>query len=210
MIITVDGPSGVGKGTLVRKLAHHYGFAWMDTGLLFRRVAYVLVQQQGDPQNQEDILHAADHMGGTDTLPAAVFRTERISQLASQISTCAALREKMVHFMHQFAHTEGNALFDGRDMGTVVFPHAQRKIFLIASPEIRAQRRLKDLENQGLSGSFEDILASIQERDLRDATRSIAPTKPAADALVIDTSSLSIDDVFNKCVSFIDNAAEIL
>lgn len=204
MIITVDGPSGVGKGTLVRLLAHHYGFAFMDTGLLFRRVAYLLLHEKQGPYEERDILAAADLLEETNSLTPSVFRTEEVSRVASQISVCAPLRQKLVLIKRQFAEQEGNVIFDGRDMGTVVFPDADKKIFLTASSKVRAQRRLKDLENQGLSADFEGILSNIQERDLRDATRSIAPTKAAVDALVLDTSDLSIEDVFGKCVSFID------
>src|SRR3989344_17244 len=201
MIITIDGPSGVGKGTVVRLLAQHYGFASMDTGLLFRRVAYLLLQQGGDPHNETDILKAAADLERTEAVPATEFRTEAISQTASKISMVLPLREKLLEVQRHFAEIKGNAIFDGRDMGTVVFPQADKKIFLTASTKIRAERRLKDLENQGLIGDFEEILRGIEERDLRDATRVIAPTKPAEDAFILDTSHLSIDDVFKKCVS---------
>lgn len=204
MIITVDGFSGVGKGTLARRLASYYGFSFMDTGLLFRRVAYVLLQQQGDPDKEEDVLKAADDMTQADKVPMVQLRTEEVSQTASKISTYASLREKLLIVKRDFAAHEGNAVFDGRDMGTVVFPSADKKIFLKASAEIRAARRLKDLESQGIEGNLEQILQSIQERDLRDATRAIAPTQPAADAFILDTSELSIEEVFQACVSFIE------
>jgi cytidylate kinase len=204
MIITVDGLSGVGKGTVARLLAEHYGFVFMDTGLLFRRVAYLLLQQGGDPSKEADVLKAAEDLDTTTNIPLAHFRTEEISQTASKISTHPALRQALLRVKRTFALKEGNAVFDGRDMGTVVFPEAEKKIFLIASPEIRAERRLKDLENQGIKGDLEEILKGIKERDLRDSTRSVAPTKPALDAFVLDTSHLSIQEVFKECVSFIE------
>ena len=204
MIITVDGFSGVGKGTLARRLATHYGFAFMDTGLLFRRVAYVLLQQQGNPEKEKDVLNAAADIAQTDNIPMVQFRTENVSQTASKISTYQSLREKLLKIKHDFAAREGNAVFDGRDMGTVVFPQSDKKIFLKASAQIRAERRLRDLEAQGIKGNLVEILKSIQERDLRDATRAVAPTKPALDAFVLDTSTLSIEEVFQACVSFIE------
>lgn len=204
MIITVDGLSGVGKGTVARLLAQHYGFVFMDTGLLFRRVAYLLLQQGGDPSSEADVLKAAEDLDSTIHTPLSYFRTEEISQTASKISTHPALRQALLRVKRAFAMKEGNAVFDGRDMGTVVFPEADKKIFLTASAEIRAERRLKDLENQGIKGDFDEILKGIKERDLRDSTRSVAPTKPALDAFILDTSHLSIQDVFKECVSFIE------
>jgi cytidylate kinase len=205
MIITIDGPSGVGKGTVARLLAEHYGFSYLDTGLLFRQVAFLFLQQKGDLNKEEDVLKALNNLDLQSEASSSKLRTDEISQVASKISTYPALRKELLAQQREFAKLKENkVVFDGRDMGTVVFPDAEKKIFLEASAEVRAKRRVKDLESQGMQAEFQDILISIQERDLRDATRSIAPTKPASDALIIDTSDLSIEAVFQKCVSFIE------
>ena len=205
MIITIDGPSGVGKGTVARLLAEHYGLSYLDTGLLFRQVAFLFLQQKGDLSKEEDVLKALNSLDLQSEASSSKLRTDEISQVASKISTYPALRKELLARQREFAKSKENkVVFDGRDMGTVVFPDAEKKVFLEASAEVRAKRRVKDLENQGMQAEFQDILTSIQERDLRDATRSIAPTKPASDALIIDTSDLSIESVFQKCVSFIE------
>lgn len=204
MIITVDGFSGVGKGTLAKRLADYYGYAYMDTGLLFRRVAYVLLHQKGSPEREADILRAADHIQETEGLGPKNLRVEEVSQMASKISTYPALRQRLVQIKRAFAAQHSHTVFDGRDMGTEVFPQAEKKIFLFASPEVRAQRRYDDLKSQGIDSNFGDVLKNIQERDLRDSTRQIAPTKPAPDAFILDTSNLSKEEVFKTCVSFVE------
>ncbi|MDC0349262.1 (d)CMP kinase [Alphaproteobacteria bacterium] len=205
MIITIDGPSGVGKGTVARLLAKHYKFSYLDTGLLFRQVAFLLLTQKGDLNKEEDVLKALSALDLQSESASSKLRTDEVSQAASKISTYLALRKELLIRQREFATSKENkVVFDGRDMGTVVFPDAEKKIFLEASAEVRAKRRVDDLEGKGLQAEFQEILQSIQERDLRDATRAIAPTKPASDALIIDTSDLSIEDVFQRCVSFVE------
>ena len=205
MIITIDGPSGVGKGTVARLLAEHYGFSYLDTGLLFRQVAFFFLHLKGDLSKEEDVLRALRSLDLQSEPSSSNLRTDEISQVASKISIYPALRKELLARQREFAKSKQNkVVFDGRDMGTVVFPEAEKKVFLDASAEVRAKRRVKDLESQGMQVEFQDILTNIQERDLGDATRAIAPTKPASDALIIDTSDLSIEGVFQKCVSFIE------
>jgi cytidylate kinase len=210
-IITVDGPSGVGKGTLCAKLSAHYGFHFLDSGALYR-VLGLAAEQQGFDMNSEQLVLLARHLPVKfvegqiwleDQNVTDVIRTEAVAALASKVAAVPAVRTALLAFQQNFAHLPG-LVADGRDMGTIVFPQASAKLFLDASAEVRADRRAKQLKNQGLDANIVRITQEIRERDDRDRNRSVAPLKAAGDALVIDTSSLLPQIVFDQAVAWIN------
>ena len=218
-IITIDGPSGSGKGTLAAKLAAHYQFHLLDSGALYRLLGLALQQQQLlealDTQLQQCIdiarslnieFKSADQgiqvfLNGEDV--SQTIRTERVGEFASKVAVIPELREALLTRQHAFAQAPG-LVADGRDMATAIFPQAQAKIYLTASAESRAARRVKQLQGMGLDVKISDILANIVARDKRDMERAVAPLKPADDAYIIDSSDLSIDDVFQLMTTYVN------
>lgn len=206
-VIAVDGPSGSGKGTLAMRLAERLGWHLLDSGALYRIVAYAGLQRGIDLDDGEVLAALVGDLvitfapgidGVTVTLDgedvSQAIREEAVSAGASRVATLKVVREALMTLQHGFAKAPG-LVADGRDMGTVVFPDAELKIYLDASPEIRAQRRHKQLKDKGLGVSLRGLLESIGERDERDRTRAVSPLEPAPDAVVIDSSALSADDV---------------
>lgn len=218
MIITVDGPSGAGKGTLCYALAEKLGFALLDSGAIYRvnalaalksavklddELALAEVARQLDiqfvPQNGEvEILLNGENVSGQ-------IRTQEVADAASKTAVFPQVRAALLQVQQDFAKTEKGLIADGRDMGTVVFPNAEVKLFLDASAEERAKRRFKQLQNKGINGNFAQILAEIQERDFRDRNRAVAPLKPADDALLLDSTELSIEEVIAQALQFIES-----
>lgn len=220
MIITIDGPSGSGKGTLAAKLAQHYGYHLLDSGAIYRLLGLALHQanllDKLDSQ-LEQAVEVAEHLDiefkntadGVLTYlngenVSHLIRNEQVGGYASKVAVIPELRTALLTRQQNFAQGQG-VVADGRDMGTVVFPNAQAKIYLTASAESRAERRFKQLQNAGQNANIDEILAQIQERDKRDMERSKAPLKPADDALIIDSSHLSIDEVFAQMVNYIQS-----
>jgi cytidylate kinase len=189
-VIAVDGPAASGKGTIARALAKHFALPHMDTGLLYRAVALKLWRWGGDPGNQFEALRACDDLGLDPDDPE--LRSQPVSEIASRISVYPEVRAALLERQQDFAGQEGGAVLDGRDIGTVIAPGADVKLFVTASPEVRARRRLKELEARGMPAHFEEVLADIRARDERDATREVAPLKPASDAVLLDTSDLDV------------------
>jgi CMP/dCMP kinase len=194
MIIAVDGPSAAGKGTLARAIAKHLGYHFLDTGSLYRMVGLAMVQN-GKPVT--DVAAAVRFAQSLDPLRVndADLRTEAVAAMASQVAVVPAVRAALLDFQRQFARREPGAVLDGRDIGTVVCPDAELKFFVTAATDVRARRRHEELKTRGHRLDFEAVLADIQARDERDASRAAAPTKPADDAIMIDTSELDQDEV---------------
>lgn len=221
-IITIDGPSGSGKGTLAAKLADHYQFHLLDSGALYRLLGLSLHQKQligllDDEAVLKQSVTIATNLdivfksteAGTAILLDGVdvsqtIRTEQIGELASKVAAIPALRAALVDRQHAFAQAPG-LVADGRDMATTIFPQAQAKIYLTASAESRAERRVKQLQGMGLAVKISEILSNIQDRDKRDMERSVAPLKPSEDAYIIDSSKLNIDEVFKLMTDYVDS-----
>lgn len=212
-VITVDGPSGSGKGTISYKLAQHLGWHFLDSGALYRLVALAAQNHAIGMDNQEAIVTLAAHLDvqfetrgestriileGEDVTDA--IRTEKVGNAASQVAAIGAVREALLARQRDFRGAPG-LIADGRDMGTVVFPDATLKIFLTASAEERAKRRYKQLNDKGLDVNLADLLREISERDKRDTERAISPLVPAADAILVDTTGIPVDKVFDKVLS---------
>jgi len=197
-VIAVDGPAASGKGTIARALAKHFGLPFMDTGLLYRAVALNLWRWGGDPSNEFEALRAASDLGFDPDDPE--LRSEPVSQFASAVSVYPSVRTALLKRQQDFARQDGGAVLDGRDIGTVIAPEADVKLFVTASPEVRAGRRLKELEQRGMHASYEDVLVDIHARDERDSTREVAPLKPAPDAILLDTSELDVDAAVAQAV----------
>jgi cytidylate kinase len=217
MIITIDGPSGTGKSTIAKKIAHRLGFAFFDTGAMYRSVAW-LIQAQGilptEPEKICALLPEFSFEIRTEKNGSKrywvkkidvtdVIRSEAISSLASQVARIPEVRTALVEIQRQFGKSS-NGVFEGRDMGTVVFPDADLKIFLTANPEVRAERRYQELLEKfpdcAENLHFDQILQDIMERDHNDMTREVSPLKQAADAILIDTSSLSIEQIVTQII----------
>lgn len=218
-VITIDGPSGSGKGTLASKIAQHYGYHFLDSGALYRLLG-LAASEAGllvEPLNLNELEKLAANLdiefltnAGKPTIillngndVSDTIRTEEVGTLASQVAIIPSLRAALFQRQQDFAQAPG-LVADGRDMGTVVFPNAPAKIYLTASAEARAARRVKQLQGMGVSVKIDAILADLQARDKRDMERSIAPLKPAGDAFSVDSSSLDIDQVFDMLIKYID------
>ena len=202
MIIAVDGPAAAGKGTLARRLAGHFGLPYLDTGLLYRAVGMAVVEAGGDPETAEDAAAAARSLD-PGRLADPRLRSETAADAASKVAAIPAVRAALLDFQRRFANAPAGAVLDGRDIGTVVCPHAGIKIFVTASLEMRAERRLKELQGKGVSAIPERVLADMRERDARDAARDAAPLVPAEDAIVLDTSALNAEAAFAAAVAII-------
>jgi len=187
-IIAVDGPAASGKGTIARALARHLRLPHMDTGLLYRAVALNLWRWGGDPASEFEALRACDDVGFDHDDPE--LRSEPVSMIASVISSYPSVRSALLKRQQDFARQPGGAVLDGRDIGTVIAPEAAVKLFVTASPEVRAERRLRELQGRGMTSHYEEVLADIRARDARDSGREVAPLRPAKDALLLDTSKL--------------------
>jgi cytidylate kinase len=174
----------------------------MDTGLLYRAVALNLWRWGGDPSSEFEALRACDDLGFVPDDPE--LRSEAVSKIASMISAYPAVRSALLERQQEFAGQEGGAVLDGRDIGTVIAPQADVKLFVTASPEVRAKRRLKELEKRGMVAHYEDVLADIRARDARDSGREVAPLKAAADALLLDTSELTPDEAITEALRLAD------
>lgn len=202
LVIAVDGPAASGKGTIARAIAEHYGLPHMDTGLLYRAVALNLWRWGGDPSSEFEALRACDMLSID---PAdEELRSEPVSRIASSISAYPAVRAALLERQQQFAGQPGGAVLDGRDIGTVIAPDADVKLFVTAAPEVRAQRRMRELLERGLPAHYEDVLADIRARDERDSNRAVAPLRQAPDALLLDTSELSIAQATAEAVRLVE------
>ena len=198
LVIAVDGPAASGKGTIARALARHYRLPHMDTGLLYRAVALNLWRWGGDPGNEFEALRACDHLGFDPT--DAELRSEPVSRIASAISAYPGVRAALLERQRDFAAQPGGAVLDGRDIGTVIFPDADVKLFVTATPEVRAQRRVRELLERGMPAHYEEVLADIRARDERDTHRAVAPLMQAPDALLLDTSALDVEQSIAEAV----------
>ena len=200
LIIAIDGTAASGKGTISKKIAQNYSVPHLDTGLLYRLVGYKVLQGV-DPVSAASQLHA-------DELNVLDLKTLRVSNAASEVAKNPSVRAHLLAFQRDFASKPGGAVLDGRDIGTVICPNADIKFFITASPDIRAQRRYKELLGLGHSISFENVLREIQERDERDSNRKQSPMVPALDARKIDTSDMTINEVYESVSKIIDSKLE--
>jgi len=207
-VIAVDGPAASGKGTIARALAKYFGLPHMDTGLLYRAVALNLWRWGGDPSSEFEALRACDQLGFD---PAdKELRSEPVSKIASMISAYPSVRSALLERQQDFADQPGGAVLDGRDIGTVIAPEADVKLFVTATPEVRAERRLRELVERGMSAHYEDVLADIRARDARDSGRAVAPLKPASDALMLDTSALNADEAVVEAIRLVEQRLAIV
>jgi cytidylate kinase len=206
-VIAVDGPAASGKGTIARALATHYGLPHMDTGLLYRAVALRLWRWGGDASNEFEALRACDELGFDPT--DEELRSEPVSRIASKVSSYSSVRDALLERQRDFAGQEGGAVLDGRDIGTVIAPDADAKLFVTASPEVRAQRRVRELLERGMPGHYDDVLLDIRARDERDTTRDIAPLKQAPDADLLDTSDLNVEQAVAEAIRLVDARVKV-
>lgn len=211
-VVAVDGPSAAGKGTLARRLAAHYGFAFLDTGLLYRAVARRLLREGKDPTDAAAAAAAAAAIAAADLADPAL-RGEEVAQAASKVAAIPAVRQQLLRLQRSLAENPpplpdgrpaAGIVLDGRDIGTVVCPGADVKIFVTASPEERARRRHKELLDRGEAAIYSRVLQDMKDRDSRDSGRAVSPLVPAADALVIDSTALDADATFAAAVRLID------
>lgn len=203
MIIAVDGPAASGKGTIARALARHYGLPHLDTGLLYRAVAATVLREGLDPLREADAVAAC----GFDEalLDDPWLRTDTVGKTASVVSAHPLVRAALLARQRKFARQPGGAVLDGRDIGTVIAPDADAKLFVKATPTIRAQRRHLELRRNGIDTSLDRVLADIRARDERDTQRSDAPLRAADDAMTLDTSFLSVDAATERAIALVES-----
>jgi CMP/dCMP kinase len=206
MIIAVDGPTASGKGTISKALAAHYRLPWLDTGMLYRAVGRQVALNGGNAGNPADALAACAFPDSL--LDDPVLRNEEVGGLASRVSVHPEVRAALKQRQVDFANQPGGAVLDGRDIGTVIAPHADVKLYVTASAEVRARRRHEEMLSRGLDVDYENILADIRQRDERDANRAEAPLKPAADAILLDTGDLTIGGAVQRAIELVDARRE--
>lgn len=204
LVIAVDGPAASGKGTLARRLSAHYGLPYLDTGLLYRMVARAMLDAG---HNIRDADAAASLVSTFEESAFAedTLRGREIGEAASVVAAMPAVRSGLIARQRQFAAQAGGAVLDGRDIGTVICPQAQAKLFVTATPEVRAARRHKELAGRGEAATFEGILADIRRRDARDSGRSDAPLKAADDAVILDTSALTVEEAAAAAMAIVEH-----
>jgi cytidylate kinase len=202
--IAIDGPAGAGKGTLARRLADHYRLNLLDTGLTYRAVAYALIQH-ALPLDNVSAAETAARQVDLAKLDRAVLSAHAVGEAASKVAVFPTVRRILVEKQRAFAKTPPGAVLDGRDIGTVVCPDADIKLYVTASAEVRARRRLAEIESIGGTANFAEILADIVRRDERDMGRADSPLKPAADAHLLDTSEMAIEAAFLAAMAVIDD-----
>ena len=217
LIIAIDGPSASGKGTIARRLASHFNLPYLDTGLLYRFVALALQKQNKAPDDLSAAILAAKNLKqniSSEDFSDPLLRSHAISQPSSVVAAMPEVRAELIELQRDFANQVGGAVLDGRDIGTVIAPHAQVKIFITASPEKRAERRYKELmkglQNNMESITYEAVLEDLVSRDARDASRITAPSKAAADAVTLDTSDLDVEAAFAAGLKIVNEKAGII
>ncbi len=199
--VAIDGPAAAGKGTISKAVAAHFGFAHLDTGLLYRAVG-AKVLGGANAVDAAEMLMPAD-------LEAGNLRTAEVAEAASKVAAIPEVRRALVEFQQSFARRSGGAVLDGRDIGTVICPEAEVKLFVTATPEVRAQRRLLELQASGSETTFDEVLADVLARDARDAGRTDAPMKVAEDAVLIDTSEMEIADAVDAALAEVERRRDL-
>ncbi len=202
MIVAVDGPAASGKGTIARAIASHYGLPHLDTGLLYRAVGLCVLRAGGDPSVAEDALAGCRFSDAM--LADPQLRSEAAGAAASIVSAHPAVRAALIARQHAFAAQPGGAVLDGRDIGTVIVPHADAKLFVKAAPAVRARRRHDELVSRGLETSYDRVLADIRERDRRDTMRNHAPLVQADDADLLDTTFMDIEAAVDRALALVE------
>ena len=205
LVIAVDGPAASGKGTIARALARHYGLPHMDTGLLYRSVALSLFRFGGDAASEFEAARAVHEIDKID-MGDDELRSEVVGGIASRISIYPAVRAALLDKQRAFAAQDGGAVLDGRDIGTVIAPDARVKLFVTASQEVRAARRLGELKGRGMTAHHDELLADIRARDERDMGREAAPLVQAADAILLDTSTMDLDAAIAEALRLVEEA----
>ena len=203
LLIAVDGPAASGKGTIARALARHFGLPHMDTGQLYRSVALSMFRFGGDPASEFEAVRACDGVAQVDPSDPEL-RSEVVGSIASRISTYPGVRAALLDRQRHFASQSSGAVLDGRDIGTVIAPQATIKLYVTASPEVRAQRRVRELLERGMPAHYEDVLVDIRARDARDSGREAAPLAQAEDAELLDTSEMDIDAAIAAAIALVE------
>lgn len=203
LLIAVDGPAASGKGTIARALARHFGLPHMDTGMLYRAVALTMFRFGGDPGNEFEASRACEGVAQVDPTDPEL-RSEAVSAIASRISAYPGVRAALIERQRHFADQASGAVLDGRDIGTVIAPDAIAKLFVTASPEVRAQRRVRELLERGMPAHYDDVLIDIRARDSRDSGRDAAPLKQAEDADLLDTSDMDIEEAIAAAIRLVE------
>ena len=205
MIIAIDGPAAAGKGTLAARLAKHYKLPYLDTGLLYRLLGKVMIERGMDPDDAAGASIVALDLDLTQ-LADPTLRGREAGEIASRVSVHAGVRAALLKFQRDFANQPGGAVLDGRDIGTVICPRADVKIYVTASAEVRARRRTDELTAKGRNVRYRTILSEIRERDERDAGRRTAPLAQAPDAYLLDTSNLNPEQAFQAAIALVEKA----
>ncbi len=203
MIIAVDGPAAAGKGTIARALAAHYGFHFLDTGTLYRRVGLAVLKVGLDPNDVEAATKIALDLGAR-AFEDAELRTEEVGAAASIVASIPAVRSALLEFQRRFAAQMPGAVLDGRDIGTVVCPVAEIKLFVTASAKVRGERRFAELRVAGQQVTLEAVMDDIRQRDERDSTRAVAPLLAATDAVILDTSDMPVEEAIAAAIKVAD------
>lgn len=205
LLIAIDGPAASGKGTLARRLAAELGLNHLDTGLLYRAVGKKLLDAGQDPADPHLAARAAEAIG-RDDLNQVELRGDAVAEAASKVAAQPAVRSALLEFQRRFARQGNGAVLDGRDIGTVVLPDADVKLFVTADDEVRARRRWKELQGRGVEAIYPAVLEDLRRRDARDSKRKTAPLRPATDAEIIDTSALDAEEAFRRALSLVRRA----